>query len=423
MSTHETIGSSNPSSSSTPIGSSESPLMVDEDNGTPCSSPTPMDAQIDGQPENKDVEGIGKLTSNVLLEWNIDRKLSTVTMDNCSTNDAVINIIIDKLQRSSLVMCGSMLHMRCAAHVLNLIVQDGLSVIGPCIEKVRDSVGFWTASTKRRQRESAYNCMPNEEDWEIASDICQRLSLFYKVTEVFSGTSYPTANLFFPKVCEIKIALNLWFTSTNDVIRSMAFRMLEKFDSYWNVIHGVMVVATILDLRYKIELLEYYFPIIYGDQVDDEIQRIRDICYEMLRDYNSGRMGKEANRGTCLDHYLEDDLMPRTLDFDILAWWKANGPKYPTLQWIARDILAIPVSTVASESTFNISERLLSPHRSKLHPKTVEALTCAQNWLWAGIKGTSSTKEEDMDIQNILDDYDDEDESGVTRVEESKNDS
>ena len=37
--------------------------------------------------------------------------------------------------------------------------------------------------------------------------------------------------------------------------------------------------------------------------------------------------------------------------------------------------------------------------------------------------GTSSTKEEDMDIQNILDDYDDEDESGVTRVEESGNNS
>ena len=37
--------------------------------------------------------------------------------------------------------------------------------------------------------------------------------------------------------------------------------------------------------------------------------------------------------------------------------------------------------------------------------------------------GTLSTKEEDIDIQNILDDYDDEDESGVTRVEESGNDS
>ena len=79
--------------------------------------------------------------------------------------------------------------------------------------------------------------------------------------------------------------------------------------------------------------------------------------------------------------------MPRILVFDILNWWKANGPKYPTLQRIARDILAIPVSTVASESAFSTSGRLLSPHRSKLHPKTVEALMCAQNWLWARIKG------------------------------------
>ena len=86
-----------------------------------------------------------------LLEWNIDRKLFTVTMDNCSTNDVVINIILDKLQRSTLVMLGSLFHMRCATHVLNLIVQDGLNVIGSCIKKVRESVGFWTGSTKRRQ--------------------------------------------------------------------------------------------------------------------------------------------------------------------------------------------------------------------------------------------------------------------------------
>ena len=53
-----------------------------------------------------------------------------MTMDNCSTNDVVIKIILDKLQSGALIMRGSMLHMRCAAHVLNLIVQDGLDVIG-----------------------------------------------------------------------------------------------------------------------------------------------------------------------------------------------------------------------------------------------------------------------------------------------------
>ena len=75
-----------------------------------------------------------------------------MTMDNCSTNDVVIKIILDKLQSGALIMRGSMLHMRCAAHVLNLIVHDGLDVIGSCIEKVRESVGFWTATAKRRQK-------------------------------------------------------------------------------------------------------------------------------------------------------------------------------------------------------------------------------------------------------------------------------
>ena len=104
--------------------------------------------------------------------------------------------------------------------------------------------------------ESSYKCIPTEQEWEMASIICERLAVFHKVTELFSSISYPTANIFFSKVCEIKIVLNSWFTSASDVIRRMTFKMLEKFDCYWNMIHGVMVVATILDPRYKIELLE-----------------------------------------------------------------------------------------------------------------------------------------------------------------------
>ena len=85
-------------------------------------------------PHTKEV--LSSVLLDILLEWNIDRKLSAVTMDNCSTNDAVIKIILDKLQRGVLIMRGSMLHMCCAAHVLNLIIQDGLDVIGSCIEKI-----------------------------------------------------------------------------------------------------------------------------------------------------------------------------------------------------------------------------------------------------------------------------------------------
>jgi len=80
---------------------------------------------------------------------------------------------------------------------------------------------------------------------------------------------------------------------------------------------------------------------------------------------------------------LEEEVLPRSPDFDILLWWKLNGIKYPTLQAIAKDILAIPISTVASESAFSTSGHILSPHRSRLHWTTLEALMCARSWLWS----------------------------------------
>ncbi|WJZ86557.1 hypothetical protein VitviT2T_006002 [Vitis vinifera] len=49
---------------------------------------------------------------------------------------------------------------------------------------------------------------------------------------------------------------------------------------------------------------------------------------------------------------------------------------------IVHDIYAIPVSTVAFESAFSTGGRVVSKHCSKLHPDSLEALMCAQSWLW-----------------------------------------
>jgi hypothetical protein len=48
----------------------------------------------------------------------------------------------DKLPLNSLMLDGSLLHMRCVAHILNLIVKDGMSIMEKGIEKVCDSVLF-----------------------------------------------------------------------------------------------------------------------------------------------------------------------------------------------------------------------------------------------------------------------------------------
>ena len=78
---------------------------------------------------------------------------------------------------------------------------------------------------------------------------------------------------------------------------------------------------------------------------------------------------------------LESSEDPDVEDFDILIWWKMNSSRYRVLSQIARNVLAIPVSTVASEFAFSMGRHVLDLFRSSLSPNTIEALICTQNWL------------------------------------------
>ena len=92
-------------------------------------------------PHTKEV--LSNVLLDFLLDWNMDRKLSTITVDNCSSNDGMIDILLEKLSSSgSLLLNGKIFHMRCAAHVLNLIVKEGLDVIRVEIEKIYESVAY-----------------------------------------------------------------------------------------------------------------------------------------------------------------------------------------------------------------------------------------------------------------------------------------
>ena len=67
--------------------------------------------------------------------------------------------------------------------------------------------------------------------------------------------------------------------------------------------------------------------------------------------------------------------------FDVLDWLKINSSKYSILSYVARDILVMHVSTVASKSAFSTGGRVLDPHQCSLSTRMVEALICTQNWL------------------------------------------
>lgn len=280
-------------------------------------------------------EALAEILYDCLCDWNIDRKVSTITVDNCTTNDAIINKLLDKLPLRTLMRNGELLHMRCCAHILNLIVQDGLSVIEDGIERIRDSVSFWSATGKREQRfeeaanqlgmeytkkltldcktrwnstylmlnvaipyrdvftrlkgrEKSYTCLPTDLDWDLAKEICDKLQLFYRVTLLFSGDKYPTANVFFPLICEISFSLREWTKSLVDEISLMAQKMIFKFDKYWSVIHGIMGMAAVLDPRYKLKYVELLMPALYGDErAADEFKTLEEFVRAFFKEYES----------------------------------------------------------------------------------------------------------------------------------------
>lgn len=98
---------------------------------------------------------------------------------------------------------------------------------------------------------------------------------------------------------------------------------------------------------------------------------------------NNKLEGEESDEKSELEWYLDEHREKDVAKFDILNWWKVNSTKFSVLSCIARDVLAIPVSTVASESDFNVGGRILDSFRSSLTPKVVEALICGKDWIRA----------------------------------------
>ncbi|KAL4564933.1 hypothetical protein LXL04_029009 [Taraxacum kok-saghyz] len=104
---------------------------------------------------------------------------------------------------------------------------------------------------------------------------------------------------------------------------------------------------------------------------------IRNKLREKLKMEMSGTMDSKSE----LEKFLKEGVKEDSDKFDILLWWKVNSPRFPILSLMARDLLVIPVSTVASESVFSRSGRVIDPFRSSLTPTIVEALICTQDWL------------------------------------------
>lgn len=455
-------------------------------------------------------EELADILESCLRGWGLE-KFVCITLDNASSNDVMARSLRESFNEwGHSLMGGEFLHVRCAAHIVNLVVTEGLKENQVSVGKIRSSVSYIRRSPDRwrRLREAAvleklttkthlwldsptrwngafimldralqyrkaferyakmdkafkadmvaHGGCPTKEDWESVERLVKFLEHFHRLTKKISGSWYVTSNICLPEISDLYTKMKKMEVDVDPYIRLMASKMIQKFDKYWgspDKMNPVICFALVLDPRCKIEFLNFTLSNLYGpvngglqvetvkasmaklyteyenSQPSTSASTSTSLCnststyargtaasasdcadiFLTMEEFNQKRMS-EAGKGekkqkTELDKYLGEDVDPYSPTFDVLLWWKVNAARFPYLSAMAKDIVAVPISTVASESAFSTGGRVLSDFRSSLNPESVEALICAQDWLYP--RGAPPVPDE-VDVLDFLAELEDE---------------
>ena len=100
--------------------------------------------------ENHKGDTIGRTVEACLVGWNFD-KIFTVTVDNASSNNTAIDYLKCCNWKDEM-MIDKYLHVRCSAHIINLIVKEGLKEQSDSIHRIRLAMRFVRSSPQRSKK-------------------------------------------------------------------------------------------------------------------------------------------------------------------------------------------------------------------------------------------------------------------------------
>ncbi|KAL5848312.1 hypothetical protein ACOSQ4_006325 [Xanthoceras sorbifolium] len=404
---------------------------------------------------------------SILLDWNINKNVCSVTAQNSEEDDKIVGAMKAWLAyQNSLPFKGKLFHVSCFVNILDLLLEVGFQEVRDVFHKIRRCIsyvhstpdntlnfriaadyvrsegkevicedisvsctlnvqllervlGFRDAFDKLQIIDSSFTSNPLVEEWDKATRICECLKVIDEAISSFSGSRCLTANLYFPKACNIYRNLCEWEKIGNSNVHLMASKMKMKFHMFWSKCNLVLAIAVILDPRFKFDIVERWYEKIYGQDAEKHCAGIRDTLTEVYYEYAGGSnnlvssaslSGNGSSSATSFDtddmldplgmpctfshdaddektqkseleRYLEEPNFRLVKEFDILNWWHVNTPNFPILSKVARDFLAIPMSAALSNSTFNADVMKIDPTSTDLDFDIMEALICAQDWL------------------------------------------
>ncbi|CAH2053471.1 unnamed protein product [Thlaspi arvense] len=396
---------------------------------------------------------------NVITEYGIESKVSTLLVPNYS--DLGVKAF-DAFRKWIEERGKNPIHPRvfliyCCSDIFRLMVDDMLKDINIWVmERVRMLVGWgrtaptnWDVTLRSLQKAvdmEAKNVFeededyedyeqPSDEEWIMIRTFCKLAGCIYKVAkEIFEG-EYPTSNVYFHLLAELKFMLNEELKSgDDDYFINKAKEILERFDKYWNNMFLVLATASVLDPRFKMKYLEFYCSknevCDEGSKAETVLEYIRNLYahyaasdirpkqeradavvypnphwYKYITEEEDEEEEKEKEKKpdaykdfvffqeylkfegsprefheSELDSYFKEPVLEWNKDFNALDWWKEASQKYPILSRVARDILSIPISRGTSHRAYVADKRQPPDFVVSMEAKLVNAMMCSESW-------------------------------------------
>ncbi|MED6222652.1 hypothetical protein PIB30_118787 [Stylosanthes scabra] len=331
-------------------------------------------------------EVIGATVESCLNSWNLNQVFS-VTVNNASSNDVAIRYLKQRLNSwNNSILNGDYIHLRCCAHVLNLIVKERLKEIDNSILKIRNAVKYVKSSTPRGLRfqkcvelekiqcralpcmdvETRWNStfhmldvalkhrkayellalkdnsyiaelgggkgigVPSNADWEYVQSIIPFLRLFNDATICISGSLYVTSDMYMKEVFAIGRSIRHICENYDDLsTSSIAKRIKVKYDKYWgnsDSVNMLLLIAVILNPMQKIEYVNYFLDYLFGVEKGAELKLKLVKCLKLLyQQYQDIERGSEVDTQDV--QASNSDIDPHGMAFFLQATGRRSNTK------------------------------------------------------------------------------------------------
>lgn len=274
-------------------------------------------------------------------------------------------------------------------------------------------------------------------NWIICEELVNFLQKFHSAISHFSGPYYPTCNSVLVYLNDISSLFSKY--KDNPFFSDFLPDMRAEFIKHFIPVPPIYLLGALLDPMMKLQHIELSLKCLYQNldlnyseqdfcsHKDDLLKLAKEIYsgYNVAAEPKQAPMPPSSSSSSSkrfpgcefweqhvavshesrrsadsneLNIYLEQQYDMDESDFDLLAWWKENTKKFPMLSRMARDILAVPVSTIPLDRVFSRDELLqIWDKDNLLGDDSVEMTECLKDWIRAE-KRSQGLEEIDKDF-------------------------